>query len=394
MRKTVTAPKTALLNLGFRPFFLGAAIFAVISMAFWMAIYSFQRPLPLVGISLLQWHAHAMIYGFAMAVIGGFLLTAVRNWTGVQTLYGFQLLALFILWALPRIIGLFGTHLIMVAAVCDLLFMLGLIGAVVYPIAKARQWRQSGIIMVLVLLLLANGCFYLGARGVFDEGVRLGIYGGLFLIVGLILLIGRRVIPFFIEAGVGYPVKLVNVAWLDQLIIGLYLVFLIAEVGLQQQGLIALTALGLAIANSVRMVRWHTQGIWRKPLLWSLFVAFGFINLGFLLSVFSAIFNLPNMIAIHAFSIGGIGIITLSMMARVTLGHTGRSVHNPSRSVTLLLAIIIAAAIIRVVLPLIAAHYYAVWVLAAQLLWIAAFFIFVIVHWSMLTQPRVDGQSG
>jgi uncharacterized protein involved in response to NO len=142
------------------------------------------------------------------------------------------------------------------------------------------------------------------------------------------------------------------------------------------------------------MVWWHTQGIWRKPLLWSLFVAFGFINLGFLLSAFSAIFNLPNMIAIHAFSIGGIGIVTLSMMARVTLGHTGRSVHNPSRSVTLLLAIIIAAAIIRVILPLIAAHYYAVWVLIAQLLWIAAFFIFVIVHWSMLTQPRVDGQSG
>jgi uncharacterized protein involved in response to NO len=394
MIKTLVTPEAAFLNLGFRPFFLGAAIFAVISMAFWMAIYSFQMPLPIAGVSLFQWHAHAMIYGFAMAVIAGFLLTAVRNWTGVQTSYGLQLLGLFILWALPRIIGLFGTNLIMVAAICDLLFMLGLIGAVVYPIAKARQWRQSGIVMVLVLLLLANGCFYLGARGVFDEGVRLGIYGGLFLIVGLILLIGRRVIPFFIEAGVGYPVKLVNFAWLDQLIIGLYLVFLIAEVGLQQRGLIALTALGLAIANSVRMVWWHTQGIWRKPLLWSLFVAFGFINLGFLLSAFSAIFNLPNMIAIHAFSIGGIGIVTLSMMARVTLGHTGRSVHNPSRSVTLLLAIIIAAAIIRVILPLIAAHYYAVWVLIAQLLWIAAFFIFVIVHWSMLTQPRVDGQSG
>lgn len=394
MRKIVVAPETALLNLGFRPFFMGAAIFAVISMAFWMAVYSFHMPLPIAGISLFQWHAHAMIYGFSMAVVAGFLLTAVRNWTGIQTPCGFQLLALFVLWILPRVIELFGTQLIMLAAVFDLLFMLGLIGVVAYPIAKVRQWRQLGIVMMLLLLLLANGCFYLGASGVFEEGVRLGIYAGLFLIIGMILLIGRRVIPFFIEAGVGYPVKLVNVWWLDQLVIGLYLVFLIAEVILQQRILIALTALGLAIANSVRMVRWHTQGIWKKPLLWSLFVAFGFINLGFFITALNAVLSLPNMIAIHAFSIGGIGVITLSMMARVTLGHTGRSVHNPSKAVTVILAIIIAAAIIRVVLPLIAVHYYVIWILTAQLLWIVAFFIFVIVHWSMLTQPRVDGQSG
>jgi len=107
--------KMALWNLGFRPFFLGAAIFAIVSMTFWMGVYVLQLPLPITGISTFQWHAHEMIYGFAMAVIAGFLLTAVKNWTGVQTLYGLGLLGLFALWTAPRILFLFGTPWIFIA---------------------------------------------------------------------------------------------------------------------------------------------------------------------------------------------------------------------------------------------------------------------------------------
>ena len=120
--------KIAVLNLGFRPFFLGAAIFAVVSMMLWMDVYVFQLPLSIARISSFQWHAHEMIYGFTIAVIAGFLLTAVKNWTGIQTLHGFSLLGLFALWALPRVLFLFGTPLIFVAGFFDMLFVLCLIG--------------------------------------------------------------------------------------------------------------------------------------------------------------------------------------------------------------------------------------------------------------------------
>ncbi|MDQ5908145.1 MAG: NnrS family protein [Pseudomonadota bacterium] len=386
--------KTALFNLGFRPFFLGSAVFAVISMTFWMFAYSFQQMPLIAGISLFQWHAHEMIYGFAVAVVAGFLLTAVKNWTGVQTLHGLNLLGLWILWMLPRIVLLFGTPGIGVAAFFDLLFMLGLIAAIVYPIVKVKQWWQLGIVTILVLLLVANSCFYLGAIGIIDQGARLGIYSGLFLIIGMILVIGRRVIPFFIEAGVGYPVKLVNYQWLDQLIIAFYVVFLIAELGVSDRWMIALSAMGLGIANSVRLVGWYTHGVWKKPLLWSLFVSFIFINLGFFLTALNAIFALPNIVAIHAFSIGGIGVITLSMMARVILGHTGRNIQEPPKAVTVFLMLMIIATVFRVVFPLIMMDYYVVWIVLSQILWIAAFLMFIVTYAPMLVKPRVDGQFG
>ena len=386
--------KMALWNLGFRPFFLGAAIFAIVSMTLWMGVYVFHLPLPITGISAFQWHAHEMIYGFAMAVIAGFLLTAVKNWTGVQTLYGLGLLGLFALWTLPRVLFLFGTPWIFMAGFFDLLFALCLIGSILYPIIKVKQWKQLGIIIILVLLASANSCFYLGVAGLIDQGVFFGIYGGLFLIVGLILVIGRRVLPFFIEVGVGYRVKLFNSKWLDLAIIVLYIAFLIAEVLVRNRWVVALTALGLLITNSARLVGWHTRGIWQKPLLWSLFIAFIWINLGFLLLAINVFLNLPNIVVIHAFSVGGIGLMILSMIARVILGHTGRSVQNPPKAVTIFLIVLIIGALFRVIAPLVAENYYVIWVATSQILWIAAFLIFLITYFPMLVKPRIDGQFG
>ncbi len=182
--------KIALLNLGFRPFFLGAAVFSVISIAAWMGIYIFGLPLS-VGISYTQWHAHEMIYGFGVAVIAGFLLTAVKNWTGIPTLHGLGLLALFTLWALARILFILGTPFILIAAIFDLSFILFLTGAVVYPIVKAKQFKkQFGIIGKLVFLTVGNIFFYLGVIGFVEQGMFLSLYGGLYMIIGLMVLRG------------------------------------------------------------------------------------------------------------------------------------------------------------------------------------------------------------
>jgi len=217
----------ALFNLGFRPFFLGASVFSVVSVFLWMGVFVFQLPLQFKGINMYQWHAHEMVYGYSVAVISGFLLTAVKNWTGEQTLYGPGLCGLFLIWVVARILFLFGTSFIFIAAFFDMLFMLCLISAIAYPIVKTRQWRQTGILAKLILLTIGNGLFYLGAAGMIEQGIYWGIYGGLLLIIGLILTLGRRVIPFFIEGGVSYPVHLVNYKWIDRSSLVLLLAFFI-----------------------------------------------------------------------------------------------------------------------------------------------------------------------
>jgi uncharacterized protein involved in response to NO len=384
----------ALWNLGFRPFFLFAALFAMLSMGLWMAIYIFDFPYPTTGISIYQWHAHEMIYGYSMAVIAGFLLTAARDWTSRPTASGPALTALTGFWAAARIAMFFGDRFIAVAAVFDLLFMLALMIAVTMPIIEARQWKQIGIVSKLVLLFAGNLCFYLGAMGMLLAGTYLGIYGGLLLIIGLILMMGRRVIPSFIERDVDYAVQLTNAKWLDITSMVLFLLFFIAELFLAAPSVVFVLAGALFIVTSVRLYGWHTPDIWKKPLLWSLYVSLLFINLGFLMFALNIFFDVPRLLAVHAFAVGGIGLITLSMISRVALGHTGRDISNPSIMVPMACGAMVIAAIFRVLVPLIAIEEYPLWILVAQGFWILAFLLFFIRYLPILIRPRVDGRPG
>jgi uncharacterized protein involved in response to NO len=358
-----------------------------------MAVFIFSVPLPLEDVSTIEWHAHEMIYGYGMAVIAGFLLTAIRNWTGIQTLHSTRLLILFSLWATARIAFSFIGN-IEVAGILDMAFMLMFLVSASIPCIQAKQWKQLGILSALLFLAACNALFYLGATGDLAQGVQWGLYGGLYLIIGLILIMARRVVPFFIERGVGYPVTLFNARWLDITIVVLFLAFFISDVFLNTSQLSALCAAGLFIVTTIRLIGWHTPGLWKVPLLWSLYISLTFIDLGFLLFVFSAYDAIPRSLAIHAFALGGAGLITLSMMSRVTLGHTGRNVQSPPRTMTIALALLVAAALVRVLLPLVDMTHYIQWIALSQVLWIAAFSIFVFTCLPMLSRPRVDGQPG
>lgn len=384
----------ALWNLGFRPFFLLAGVFAVLSMMLWMSIYVFNLPYSTTGISVYQWHAHEMIYGYSMAAIAGFLLTAVHNWTGKPTASGPGLMALAALWAAARIAMFFGDRFIAVAGVFDLLFMLGLMIAVAMPIVEVRQWKQLGILSKLLLLLAGNLCFYLGALGMLLPGTYWGIYGGLLLIISLVLTLGRRVIPFFIERGVGYPVQLFNAKWLDITSMVLFVLFFIAELFLATPGLVFLLTGALFIVTSVRLYGWHTPGIWKKPLLWGLYVSLLFIDLGFLMFALNIVVDVPRLLAVHAFAVGGIGLVTLAMMSRVSLGHTGRDIGNPPVIVGFAFAALILAAAFRVLVPLFAMEQYQLWIFISQLFWILGFALFVLRYLPFFIRPRVDGRPG
>jgi uncharacterized protein involved in response to NO len=224
--------------------------------------------------------------------------------------------------------------------------------------------------------------------------MSMGIYLGLYVVVLLVLVMGRRVVPFFIEKGVDTPVTIRNRLWVDIATIALMLIYIVLEVLLAMPRTAAGIALLLVLSQLVRLYDWHRRAIWRKPLLWSLYLAFAWITLGFALKATSLFMTIGPWLAVHAVAYGGIGLITLSMMCRVSLGHTGRNVFEPPAMVQWMFVVINIGAVVRVLLPLVAPGPYATWIGLSQALWIAAFVLFVWIFGPMLIKPRVDGQYG
>lgn len=384
-----------LFRLGFRPFFLGAGIFAVIAIAVWTGIYNYGLDPGFSGYSARIWHAHEMIFGYAMAVISGFLLTGISNWTGLRTLRGKGLALLFALWAAARVLPLSGLHApVALTAALDLSFMSLLMIAAAMPVLKARQFKQVGIISKLLLLLLSNVLFYLGVFGIVEQGIQWGLYSGLYMIIALVFVMGRRVIPFFIEKGVDKPVVLVNRAWLDFSSLVLLLVLWVVDVFTPYALLVSLLSAVLVILHVIRMIGWYSRQIWSKPLLWVLYLAYGSMVAGFALKAAQCCSDISPLLAVHAFAYGGIGVITLGMMSRVILGHTGRNVFEPPAALFWCFALLVAGAIVRVLLPLLAMDLYVYWIGISQLMWILAFMVFLFVFMPMLLAPRVDGRDG
>jgi uncharacterized protein involved in response to NO len=378
---------------GFRPFFIGAAAFAILAMAAWLLVYRGLWAPQLDGLTLFQWHAHEMVYGYAMAVIAGFLLTAAWNWTGRPTADGAGLAVLFAFWLAARAAMLAGSGLLAWAAAADLLFILGLAIAVGRPVLAVRQKRQAPVLALLALLTLGNTLFYLGVAGHVADGARIGVYLGLYLVLGMVLFMGRRVIPFFTSRGVGYEVEMKNDRWNDIASSVLFPLYLLSEVF--QPGHAAGAALAglLFVLNSFRVHGWYTLGIWHKPLLWSLFGAFVMINLGFLMHALTLVTAIAPYLHLHAFAVGGIGIVTVSMMARVTLGHTGRNVHEAPPVTLALLALMALTTVLRILMPMTGIGSYANWVTAAGISWIAGFGLFFLVFAPMLMRERADAAN-
>jgi uncharacterized protein involved in response to NO len=384
-----------LFRLAFRPFFLGAGIFAVVSVFIWMLVFVHGANLSLSGMAPTTWHAHEMIFGYAMAVIAGFLLTAIKNWTGQQTLRGPGLVVLFALWLLARAIPLTGLDApLAVLAFIDLAFMLLLVFAAIMPVLKVKQYKQLGVVSKLVLLMLSNMLFYLGATGVIEDGERWGLYSGIYMVIALVFVMARRVIPFFIEKGIDGQAKIKNWLWLDLSSLVLLIALWIVDVFTNLETAVSVIAGALTVLHLIRMAGWYTGQIWSKPLLWVLYIAYGAFVAGFALKAAESWFGLSPSFSVHAFAYGGIGVMTLGMMSRVILGHTGRNVFEPPPILIWCFALLVCGALFRVVFPLISMNYYIYWIGISQLLWIAAFMIFLVVYAPMLWSTRIDGRDG
>ncbi|VVN74970.1 NnrS family protein [Pseudomonas fluorescens] len=382
-----------LLRLAFRPFFLAGCLLAVLAIPLWLAAFSGSIADWQPAGGWLGWHRHELLFGFGLAIIAGFLLTAVQTWTGRPGISGTPLAALALLWLSGRVAWLVNAPLPLLALL-ELAFPLAVAVLMGFTLWKVRQKRNYPIAVVLLLLAAADALSLYGLLEGHEGWQRQGVLTGLWLVAAMMGLIGGRVIPFFIQRGLGKVEGVTPWPWLDWLLlIGSPLVALSYAAGsaLEPNLWVGLLFAALAAGHLVRLVRWHDRALWRVPLLWSLYLAYGWLAvacLGMALWHFGVPINAS--LAVHCLTIGAMGGLVLAMIARVSLGHTGRPLEPPS-GMTLAFILLNLACLSRVVLVLFL-PLPALWL--AGLCWALAFGLYAWGYGPMLLRGRVDGHPG
>jgi uncharacterized protein involved in response to NO len=379
---------------GFRPFFTLAALHAVLLVPLWLAVLAGIAK-PIAYLDPLSWHAHEMIFGFTVAVIAGFLLIAVGNWTQRETAVGAPLLGLAALWLAGRIAMLVPASLPRgVPAAIDLLFLPALIVVLGRPLVAAKNRRNFVLLGVLAALSSANLATHLGALGMLSaSSAYRARASALDVVVLILLLIAGRVFPMFTRNATGAQQVRSHPALDIATVVGMAAVTLAdaAAPDWRVAGVIAGLVGLLAAARAVHWGAWHSR---REPLLWILHAGYAWVVVGLLLRAVAVyVPALPTSLATHAITIGGIGSLTLGMMTRVSLGHSGRPLATPSAMRWSFLAIL-GAAFARVGLPIVAPAHYLFSLVVAGACWLFAFTTFLVVYVPILVRPRLDGKPG
>lgn len=337
------------------------------------------------------WHAHEMLFGFSVAVIAGFLLTAARNWTGLPTPSGKALGVLVGLWLAPRILSALPFIPAPLFAAIDLLFLPAVAFALIKVLHEADQSRNFIMPAILLFMAMVNLAVHLEILGIVADIARPAMGLMLNLIVVLIVLMAGRVVPFFIGSAVGSRPEVSPL--IERFALGSACLFAITELVVPDTWFSAAIAMAVAILHALRLKSWYQPGLWQQPMLWVLFLAYGWLVIGFALHVLADLMLIERVQAMHAFTVGAIGTIAMGMMARVSLGHSGRRVQALPWMPTAFILVLVAA-MIRVILPLLWPDHINLFVYTAGVCWMAAFTIFGIRYSAILMRPRSDGQPG
>ncbi|MGO4813581.1 NnrS family protein [Cupriavidus sp. 2MCAB6] len=380
------------LALAFRPFYLLAAAFAVVAVGVWTAIYLGWWPhagaQPAMGGML--WHAHEMVFGFAAAIVVGFLFTAGKNWTGLQTPQGGLLACLAAVWLAARV--LMWTGPAAVAAGLDLAFLLLCAASFLRVLVRAGSTRNYGLAAALFLLWALNAVFHVALA---NGAVLLALQSadaGIGLIVIFITVIGGRVIPMF-TANTVPGVRIRRSAAIERSVVALTLAAMTACTLAPRGMATAAIALLAALAQAVRLGGWSSRRTAGKPLIAILHLAYGCLPLGLLLLAAAALGWADRSAALHALTVGAIGCAILGMITRTALGHTGRKLEAGQMEKAAY-ACIGTAALFRVLGPLLLPQYKPFWIAGAAALWMAAFLLYLVKYTPYLTRPRADGRDG
>jgi uncharacterized protein involved in response to NO len=401
MQSAVPAPKVpavALFESGFRPFFLLAGLDALLNMGLWLCIFLRPELWPADALPAVYWHAHEMLYGFAGAAIGGFLLTAVPNWTGCAPYRGMLLGLLVALWLGGRIAMLPFTHVpLLPSSALDLAFypVLGL--ALAPPLLQARKFQNLPFLAFLLLLFAGNLCFHLGPVGALDIGEHVGLGVAIDTILFMVVLIGGRIIPAFTRNGLlkqGIQVSLQSNAWIERVSILTLLAMVVADMAFPLSRISGAVTLAAALTQALRLSQWQGHRTLRDPLLWVLHLGYGWLVVG--LGLKAGYLLLDSAMAekwVHALTVGAFTTMILAVMTRASLGHTGRPLVAPW-PIALAYLLVSLATVIRVLGPAFLPLQYDILIALAGSLWIAAFAIFVWIYAPILILPRYDGKPG
>ena len=391
-------PAFALLESGFRPFFLFAGLDALANMTLWLCVFLRPEIWPADALPAVYWHAHEMLYGFAGAAIGGFLLTAVPNWTGCAPYRGLLLGLLAATWLSGRIAMLPFAHVpLLPGSILDLAFFPILALALAPPLLRAKKFHNLPFLLFLLLLFAGNLCFQLGRAGLLDIGEHVGVGVALDTILVMVVIVGGRIIPAFTRNALikqGIEVSVQSNPWIERTTIGIVLAMAAADMTMPLSGVSGVLALGAALALAARLSQWQGHRTVREPLLWVLHLGYAWLVIGLTLKAASLLLNLA--IAdhwVHALTVGAFTTMILAVMTRAALGHSGRSLIAP-RAIPLAYWLVSVAAVIRVVGPALLPLQYSMLIGLVGALWIAAFTIFVWIYAPILILPRYDGKPG
>ncbi len=382
-----------LLSYGFRPFFLGAALWALVAMVLWIGLVSdwwaFANAYGAVA-----WHAHEFLFGYVAAVLTGFLLTAIPNWTGRLPLQGRPLLALFLLWLAGRVAMLTTDQIGIAAMLIDGAYLPTVFAVILREIIAGGNWRNLPVAILVAVMALANILFQTEVlvEGTPNYGIRLGVA----VMVALIMLVGGRVTPSFTHNWLARHGSAKLPAPLDRFDMGTIaftaaalLSWIAAPNWDGTAGLLIIAA----IVQTIRLARWAGERVWREPIVFVLHLGYAFVPLGALalgLSILWPAILAPSG-ALHAWTTGAIGTMSLVVMARATLGHTGREIVATLPTVIIYAAILVAA-LARMAAPMLPSIYHEALV-AAALGWIVAFGGFVVIYGPMLLRARRTGNN-
>lgn len=377
-----------ILQLGFRPFYSLASIFAIVALIAWLSVFAgFLN----TGDYLhsVVWHSHEMLFGFSAAVIAGFLFTAVRNWTGLPTPTGVTLAGIAALWVLARVLIIKGPATL--AAIVDVLFLPAVALTIAFPIVRSKNVRNYKVLAILFALTVSNGVFHLASLGYVQPSLsRVSLFVSIDIIVVLMALVGGRVIPAFTKNAVPEASSRHNF-WVEFVTFAAMMaVILVAALsGAWNPPAFSMVVLFtvVAAAHATRLALWDPLKTIDKPLLWMMPAAYSWIPFAFLLRALAAENIVPTSAWVHAITMGAISGLMLAMMMRSSLGHTGRKLVASRLDMAAFLLLQLAA-IVRVVASIGAGEAYRSWVVVSGVLWVSAFLLFVVRYLPMLSGPR------
>jgi len=388
---------TPLLRLGFRPFFLSGAIFSMVAIVLWLLMYRGVITLSPLGGGY-WWHIHEMIFGFGGAIIAGFLLTAIQNWTGTRGAQGTTLLLLFTLWLVGRLVILFPDLLgNSITTIIDLSFLPTVAFVLAKPIIAIKQYRNLFFIPLLLLFTLANLEMHLAIYYPNSFIITFSAYAGVMLVTFLMSVMAGRVTPMFTANGTN-TAKVNPLPWLDKITngsLGIAMLYLLLQpvIGFSELSFGVLLIIA-GVFQTMRLLRWKPWITLNVPLLWSIHISIKFIAYGLILLGLSyLITDIPSNHLWHLLTVGGMGGLILAMISRVSLGHTGRPLSPPKAIVFAYFSIILAA-LVRSIGPWVLPEKTLMFIDISGTFWLLAFGIFVVTYAPMLMSARKDGRPG